>query len=63
MLAGDHRRALDWLERAYADRDPNLPYITCLPLWDPLRRDPRFRAIMRGMNLPHEPAAVTAERQ
>jgi TolB-like protein/Flp pilus assembly protein TadD len=49
--AGDHDRAIDWLERAYQDRDPNLPYVT-IPIWDPLRADPRFQDLLRRMNLP-----------
>ena len=49
--AGDHDRAIDWLERAYDDRDPNLPYITG-PVWDPLRPDQRFQDLLRRMNLP-----------
>jgi TolB-like protein/Tfp pilus assembly protein PilF len=49
--AGDHDRAIDWLERAYEDQDPNLPYITG-PVWDPLRSDPRFKDLLRRMNLP-----------
>ncbi|MBP1779164.1 MAG: hypothetical protein H6Q86_5175, partial [candidate division NC10 bacterium] len=43
---------LDLLERAYKERDPNLPYINCQPLWDPLRPEPRFQAILRRMGLP-----------
>jgi TolB-like protein/Flp pilus assembly protein TadD len=49
--AGDYDRAIDWLERAYEDRDPNLPYIA-MPIWDPLRSDPRFEDLLRRMNLP-----------
>jgi TolB-like protein/Tfp pilus assembly protein PilF len=49
--AGDYNRAIYWLERAFVDRDPNLPYITG-PVWDPLRSDPRFQDLLRRMNLP-----------
>jgi TolB-like protein/tetratricopeptide (TPR) repeat protein len=49
--AGEHGRALDWLEQAYRDRDPSLPYLG-LPVFDPLRSDPRFKDLMRRMNLP-----------
>jgi len=49
--AGDKVRALDWLERAYEARDPNLPYLR-LPNYDPLRSDPRFLSLLRRMNLP-----------
>jgi serine/threonine-protein kinase len=51
-MAGDRVRALDWLEKAYAEQDPNMPYIGCLPIFDPLRAEPRFQALLRRMNLP-----------
>jgi hypothetical protein len=51
-IAGDRARALDLLERAYAERDPNMPYIGCMPFFDPLRAEPRFQALLRRMNLP-----------
>jgi TolB-like protein len=51
-LIGDTPRALDWLEKACDARDPNLPYLTCLPLFDELRSEPRFRALLRRLHLP-----------
>jgi len=51
-LAGDLARALDLLERAYMERDPQMPYIGCNPFFDPLRAEPRFQALLRQMNLP-----------
>lgn len=50
--AHDYDRALDWLEKAYDVRDPNLPYEIAEPSWDPLRSNPRFKALARRMNLP-----------
>jgi len=49
--AGMPDQALDWLEKAYQVRDSNLPYVG-LPLYDPLRGDPRFQDLLRRMNLP-----------
>lgn len=43
--------ALAWLERALEARDQDLPYINTVPLWDPLRGDPRFVGLLRRMNL------------
>jgi len=40
------------LEKAYEQRDPNMPYLSCWPLCDPLRSDPRFQALMRRIGLP-----------
>ena len=56
---GDSRRAIEFLEEAYQARDPNLPYLG-LPLFDPLRPDPRFQALARKMKLPHVTAVETS---
>jgi serine/threonine-protein kinase len=52
LYAGDYDRAMDWLEKAFEVRDPNQPYITLCPTFDPLRDDPRFQDLLRRMNLP-----------
>ena len=44
--------ALDWLEMAYEEHDNNMPYISVDPLFDFLRDEPRFKEILRKMNLP-----------
>jgi tetratricopeptide (TPR) repeat protein len=49
--AGDYDLAIDWLEKAYEEHAPMLPYIG-VPLWDPLRSNPRFQDLLRKMNLP-----------
>jgi tetratricopeptide (TPR) repeat protein len=51
-IGGDRVRSLDLLEKAYAERDPNIPYISCVPFFDPLRAEPRFQALLRRMDLP-----------
>jgi adenylate cyclase len=51
MRAENYDAALAWLERALAARDQDLPYISTVPLWDPLRGDPRFVGLLRRMNL------------
>jgi len=48
---GFNDKAMYWLERAYADRDPNLPYLL-QPPYDALRSDPRFKDLCRRMKLP-----------
>jgi serine/threonine protein kinase/TolB-like protein/Tfp pilus assembly protein PilF len=52
LFAGENDQALDWLERGYEARDPNLPSISDSPEVDPLRNDPRFQALLRRLNLP-----------
>ena len=49
--AGDKAQALDWLEKGFEVRDPNMPYIGVFP-YDSLRAEPRFQALLRRMNLP-----------
>jgi TolB-like protein/Tfp pilus assembly protein PilF len=50
--AGEYDTSIDWLEKAYDARDPNLPYVPVLPFYDPLRSNPRFQGLLRRMNLP-----------
>jgi TolB-like protein/tetratricopeptide (TPR) repeat protein len=49
---GDRDQALTWLEAALRLRDPGLYSIKTDPLLDPLRNEPRFRAVIRELNLP-----------
>jgi tetratricopeptide (TPR) repeat protein len=49
---GDTARALDWLETAMRNRDPYLAYTKVNPFFDPLRDEPRFRAIERALKFP-----------
>jgi hypothetical protein len=51
IFAGNNDRALDWLERGFETHSPDMPYLG-LPLYDSLRDDPRFKDILRRMNLP-----------
>lgn len=48
---GDYDEALRHLERDLEQRDPELPYINRDPVFDPVRQDPRFVAILRAMGL------------
>ncbi len=49
---GRPQEALDWLERAYEERDPSLPYQADTYWPDEVRSDPRFDAIFERMGLP-----------
>ncbi len=49
---GDRAQALEWLDTAVRLRDPGLLYLKADPLMDPLRREPRFQAILRQLNFP-----------
>jgi TolB-like protein len=50
--AGKRDEALEWLTKACDIRDPNMPYIGADPIFDYLRSDPRFKALVRRMGLP-----------
>ncbi len=49
---GNVPKALQWLETAMRLRDPGLIYLKTDPLMDPLRKEPRFEAIMRELKFP-----------
>ena len=51
MGLGDYGRAFDLLERDYEERDPELLYANADPVFDPVRTQPRFVALMRKMGL------------
>src|SRR5450631_2383279 len=44
--------ALNWLERAYAQRDDGLLEMMGEPLLKNISAEPRFHAVLRAMNLP-----------
>ena len=48
------KEALDWLEKAYEERDWNMPFISVDPLFDFLRKEVRFKNILRKMSLPEQ---------
>ena len=50
--AGKKDRSLEWLEKAFEAREPGVPYLGVLPLYDSLRDDPRFQDLLRRMDLP-----------
>ena len=49
---GNMPKALEWLETALRVRDPGLEYLKTDPLLDPLRKEPRFQAMMRELKFP-----------
>jgi len=48
---GDADVALDWLHKACRARSPGVHWLKVEPIWDPLRPDPRFTAILQEMGL------------
>ncbi len=50
--AGANAQALDWLEKAYAEKESPLVHLAVARDWDNLRADPRFQILLARMNLP-----------
>jgi len=49
---GEKSLALDWLDKAYKERNDRLLYLNVDPMADPLRSEPRFQKMMKGLHLP-----------
>jgi serine/threonine-protein kinase len=50
-FAGDDSEALDWLERAVDEHTPWLPELNIDPMWDAVRSQPRFVALLKKIGL------------
>ncbi len=48
---GENEKALDWLEKAYEDRDPIFWWIDGDQLYDSVRNEPRFQALLKKVGL------------
>jgi serine/threonine protein kinase/Tfp pilus assembly protein PilF len=48
---GQKDQAFEWLEKAYEERDVYLSQLKVFPLFDNLRSDPRYKALLKKMNL------------
>ena len=51
MALGDKEQALEWLEKAYQRRSPDLVFLKMGWVFDPLRSDPRFESLLRRIGL------------
>ncbi|MEJ2503429.1 MAG: hypothetical protein P8177_08990, partial [Gemmatimonadota bacterium] len=59
LALGEEEEALDWLEQA-VDRGLSAgPISLHSPIWDPVRRHPRFLNVVERMNFPDPPARGT----
>lgn len=53
VALGRHDVAMDWLEKAFADRSNGLVFLRVEPELDPLRAQPRFIALQQKLNFPN----------
>jgi TolB-like protein/Flp pilus assembly protein TadD len=49
---GDHSSAMDWLEKAFVARDPEISLLKVDPALDALRDEPRFQALVHRAGIP-----------
>lgn len=49
---GEADAAVKWLDRAYSQRSDNMVFLKVDPLPRNLRSDPRYKDLLRKMNLP-----------
>jgi tetratricopeptide (TPR) repeat protein len=49
---GNNEKTLEWLEKSYAQRDGNLTLVKSYPEFKDIRKDPRFRDLLRRIGLP-----------
>ena len=49
--AGRNDEGFHWLERAFRERTNNMAYLTVEPVYDPVREDPRFKALVKAVGL------------
>ncbi|HVE59509.1 MAG TPA: winged helix-turn-helix domain-containing protein [Pyrinomonadaceae bacterium] len=47
---GETDKALEWLEKGYAQHDPKMAFLKVDPKWNNLRSEPRFIELMRRLN-------------
>ena len=54
IRAGDYDNAFVWLNRAYEERISQVFLTKYWPDLEPIRSDPRFKALLRKMGLPED---------
>jgi len=51
MGLNDRDKVFEWLDRALDERDPVMPLIKAVPEYKPLQSDPRFKVLLKKMNM------------
>ena len=49
-LSGDVDKTLDWVEKSYIRRDPDVPFINIFSLLKPYKNHPRFKELITRLN-------------
>ena len=61
LWAGKNEQALEWLERAFEARGPNIPYIGVNPGFDGLHHESRYQDLLRRVKFPEDVIARILE--
>jgi TolB-like protein/Flp pilus assembly protein TadD len=48
---GNNDQTFDHFDKAFIDRDPQMPVTIQFPMWDSIRSDPRFKEILKKLRL------------
>src|SRR5438309_142127 len=48
---GEKEKALDWLDKSYQDQESACWYLTVDPIYDSVRKEPRFQALVKKVRL------------
>lgn len=48
---GERDKALDYLEKGFAEKDVRMVFLTVEPMWDSLRSDPSFISLLKRMRI------------
>jgi len=59
---GETESALNGIEKSFDDRPSLMPYLGIDPVWDGLRGNARFQAVLQRLGLPGAPASDSATR-
>lgn len=51
LRLGEMDKAFDWFEKAVDEREPLMLHCHVHPNYDPVRTHPRYKALLRKMNL------------
>lgn len=58
-MEGEHEEAFEWLKKAISLGNENLPWFESNPVWQPLRGDERFKALIQDIQHRRETRGVS----
>jgi len=63
VTLGDHDKAMEWLEVAAKERTPYLGSVSRDFIYDPIRSDPRFKALVERLGIPQSKKAADSHTE